>query len=1717
MQDDAPQAVTNDTGRGDRSHRGRRRARRAARGLAFVFSVLLVLLVAVVLALQFEGVSTRIVNEVARRVSPWPDATLSASNANLDGLGRIRLTGVRLVGDGGEALGSIDTLRLRVRPIALMRGDVILPEVHIRGAEIIMRQQPDTTWDLLSPFTGTDTVPQQRSESGLIRIDEATVERSRVEVRFQAAQDSVLRIEDITLRLEEFSSGDSLRAFVDTLDLRILPPTRDSPAHLSARARLADGRLAVDGLRLVSDSSDVRARGTLLLPGGGIDEVSEVDFTMSARPLDFRDIGSLVPGFDAPGSLRLEARIGGTASALRIDAEARSNDGATLRVAGTLTPRTEGPVSYVLEGEIRNLDPSLWGAGAPPMDGIDADFDIALSGPALDSLDGSARIRADGVQAAGTRLDRLTLDATFEDGLARFTLATAARPWANVDASGTIRPFGEDPAYDLTVAASQLGALGGDGAFRITGGRVRARLEGAGFSPDAASGRGSITLAADIGRAALRDGSVVAEWSDGEATARVVLPIDEGSMRANILAGWGGERLRLDVRSLDVNRLDIAAMLGDTVRTLLTAAGSGELMWRDARSSRADFDFAVENAVWGDLRVDTARAEVQLRAGRLTADVLARSGAGSIDLEATAQPFDAVPEYRVTRLDVRQVDLSQVKEGLPVSRIDATASLSFTGRSPAQATGAGTIAFDSARIGGTVLDQTVVDFLLADGGLQLGGDANVLDGRVSFDARMRPFDESRPFTVERARFENIAIDSLSGGRIASSLSGTLRLEGRLPADALPVVAGTLELDGSTFNQGRIDDGHVEFALQDGVATLEARVETGEGEILADGRAMLDRTGPEQAIRLREARLDVVIDLPDIAALAGRDTLQGNLDARIQVAGTGLNDGRLAWDVLVAAEGDLDGTRLDTLRLDARIANDILRLDTLILASNVVNGSGGGAVSLRDGGRLATNADGVGGAADPPLRVRLVSDSISAITTLLGIELLSMRSGRLDLTASNIEGGIRTQVELAVAGLIARGIGADSIHADLDGLIQDRTIETGEGTVRVQRAAFGSARFEEIATQFAYRLDTATFAAGIRRDETHDLTIAGRADINGRSATLDRLGFVLVDDEWQLQQPTTISWAGPIRIDELLLVADGRRIAIDGVIDREGQQDLTLSLDSVPLDGFAEFAGLRGVVGMLDGTVRLDGPATDVSVSGDLSARVSEMVADMTIETEAGQLTIDASAEDGGGNPLTVRGSLPFALSIAPDHEAPPAAGALALQVAADSFSLGWLTPLLEQTGMQRLEGRFSADASFRGTADSPDLSGTARVVGGRISIPDQGIEYDDVRVRVTLDGSRIHVDTLRMRAEGTAAITGDIVLDRIDDPRFELEGRFDRFRAARNEWTRLGLSGDIRITGDLQSPDIRGNITVDDTDFYADPAGQGGGGGAVTLTEDDYEMLRNYFGYIPERDTLADRDLMDAWAMNVDVALGTDVWARKRAEPEMRLQLGGSLDVRKEPGDSIRLFGTIEVDPRRSFFQQFGRRFSVSEGSVTFNGSIWSWVADLDAEYEVPSFSDPTAPEVVITLSVTGGWENLSLVLGAQPSLETSDILSYLATGRPAASAAEFGGSGGGVLGTGASFAVSRAASFLEDAASETVGLDVVEIRQDGLRGATLVAGRYVSPRLYVGFQQSLTLRDQDEGIARRDQGTQVEVEYSLYRWLLLNLQGGQSDFRFFFRSRRAF
>jgi len=328
------------------------------------------------------------------------------------------------------------------------------------------------------------------------------------------------------------------------------------------------------------------------------------------------------------------------------------------------------------------------------------------------------------------------------------------------------------------------------------------------------------------------------------------------------------------------------------------------------------------------------------------------------------------------------------------------------------------------------------------------------------------------------------------------------------------------------------------------------------------------------------------------------------------------------------------------------------------------------------------------------------------------------------------------------------------------------------------------------------------------------------------------------------------------------------------------------------------------------------------------------------------------------------------------------------------------------------------------------------------------------------------------------------------------------------------LTGDASLRGTFLEPLLSGDLNLEGSEVGLDDLSSGDAVQAVELTEEDYQMLEDYFGYRIEEEESEPSDMVERLGLDLLLSFDRDVWVRRSRDPRIALEIQGDMELQKDSGGDLKVFGTVETIPERSFFREFGRRFAVQEGELTLTGDLSEFLLRMDAQWEVPSHSNPDEAEVVVNLGVTGDGETLELTLSSDPEMDEADIVSYLATGKPQSALAS---SDADAAGLGASMAMGAVAGVLEGLASEAVELDVVEIQVDPVQGTTLIAGRYVSPDLYLGFRQPVTFSEDSDRDRTQNQQTEFELEYRWFQWLTVHAQGGASELRLFLRARYAY
>jgi translocation and assembly module TamB len=248
------------------------------------------------------------------------------------------------------------------------------------------------------------------------------------------------------------------------------------------------------------------------------------------------------------------------------------------------------------------------------------------------------------------------------------------------------------------------------------------------------------------------------------------------------------------------------------------------------------------------------------------------------------------------------------------------------------------------------------------------------------------------------------------------------------------------------------------------------------------------------------------------------------------------------------------------------------------------------------------------------------------------------------------------------------------------------------------------------------------------------------------------------------------------------------------------------------------------------------------------------------------------------------------------------------------------------------------------------------------------------------------------------------------------------------------------------------------------------------------------------------------------------VWIRRTTSPKTNIELRGNLRLTQQSGQEMQFFGHVEPVPDRGTLELSGKQFRLSEGDINLAGPVDSTKLDVNASYQVPTQGTGDDEGVLINVHARGRLDSLGLEFTSEPSMSQDDILSYIVTGRPASDNPLFEGAGTGGGNTGQQVALGTLTSAISNAAGQSLGLDVFQIRQEPSRGLTLTAGRYVSSRLFLNLQLPLQLGSQSQQqTAGSNLGPGFELEYTLRRWLRSSLRGGSLSPGLLFRARRAY
>jgi translocation and assembly module TamB len=1602
------------------------------------------------------------INLVVASLDPLPGVTIRAARAKGNVFSWLELRDVRLINVNGEVPLSAGTLRVRYSISTLIGGKVVLEEVILTRPQLTLRQRTDGSWKLL-------TLRRKKADSRpsgppKIRIDSFTVVQGAIRLGLGAA------------------SRDSIVATV------------------VGAGSLAGATLRLSHLEVRSNRSFVSASGALPLSSRG-----EVNLDVAAQPLAIGDLRFLSPRFDRTDAVALTLHAAGTRQRVAFRIDAPLVEGRSLQAEGIASHPKAYQLEYTILANARGFEPAWFVdlAGLPRR--IDGTVNLDLTGPSIRRLSGPADIDLQAVPEGRVQKRRVSARAVFDRGRAQLRLQGDVGV-ASLRLNGWISPFDSIPAYDLSARVRPNTESSPAWVRRLLGHRSRnlgVKLVGQGFNPSSADFAARVTIDSAPGRGGLlRRGFAEVQLRGGSGPFRTVTHAGTG-----MLAMRGRLRLKPQLELwLDrgsVRRLDVAAFSGDSAPILVDADFNLRSRGIPGKTGWARANLDQVSLGYGSHTFDQGRMQLELDSGAVDVRATGRVNGDSVVVSAVAHPFLAAPSLWLRDFSFSRLELAAL---LGVDgEISGTARGRVAGRRLDQLQLQTTVSLAHSRIGKHQVTRATVDGALERGHLALKVNADAPAGRIELAGVGRPFDSTPSFTVQRGDFQGLDLGAiLSDSGWHTSLAGSFEAEGSGKTGRDAAATGHITLRGSTVNSAAINGGRVEARLAGGRLELSGIIKARNDSLRIESAAYPFAT----PVRLSLAG---AASVAAVAPFLGRSVPDAGGVAAIRVQGEwgSLDSMNLKGEIRLA--GHASEVRLDSARTSFRLRGGMLTVDTLALRSNVVHVGGSGRLALARGPR-------------PPSELRVGGHmaDIGSLTTLLGAPRLGLDSGSFTASARGTREDLAIGLEVMGENLEvgARQIGA--FHASLSGNVAGSSIRNGTADVVLERLPVGKTTVRTVRLHGIKEGTALRLRGEVVVDPERNLLLVSSLDPDSASLRLDTLRVQLAEDRWTLAHPVNIGYAGPIRVDDFSLVAKGRRITVDGVVNRRGEQRLHATVRALKLGRFADLLGAREVDGEINGTLDLSGPAAAPRVRGevafDMRARDKEVgTTRARIDWSAGGLLLDVGVRQKEGDSLIVKGRIPLAFSLAEDDTAgmirPVPGGQLALDAVTPRFQLDAVGGLLNPETVQKLRGRLVMDAHAAGTFQAPRLSGDIGLFDASVHIPRLGAKYERGQFRVGLQGQEIRVTSAHLESgDGHLEAQGAIQLRSFPQAAINLDSRLSNFRVADAQEFRSSVSGKLTLSGAGRAPVLKGTLEVSNTDVYLQAKNLKQSAEEVELSAEDLRILERRFGQGVTRGAEKKKPLA-AWDIELGLKLAENVWLRRHSDPVMAVELAGKGDVRKKPAEDLQIFGEIRPQAGRSFVQVVGRRFDVREGSVKLNGPLNQTAVALKAEYVAASQTG--APPVLITTAVRSDTGKLTVSLSSIPVLRAEDIMSYLTTGRPASTDPTLESDEQNALSTTTSLAVGAALGTVAGGAGQRLGLDVVQILQDRDGGQTLVAGKYVSAPLYLGFRQPIVASTTAGSSDTDSDLVEFEVEYAALRKLLLNFQGGGSEFRAFLRLRR--
>lgn len=530
--------------------------------------------------------------------------------------------------------------------------------------------------------------------------------------------------------------------------------------------------------------------------------------------------------------------------------------------------------------------------------------------------------------------------------------------------------------------------------------------------------------------------------------------------------------------------------------------------------------------------------------------------------------------------------------------------------------------------------------------------------------------------------------------------------------------------------------------------------------------------------------------------------------------------------------------------------------------------------------------------------------------------------------------------------------------------------------------------------------------------------------------------------WQQDSDSTLNVSAQSQsLAPFCLVQAPSRLCLQGSHSANNNVDAEVRLADLPL---ALINSLLGPTLTVDGSVNadltlhgpLDNPEGQFSLQSQ-DAKITVNTADAPPPVEIKQFTLHGNLADQRlSSELTLTtalGSAHAQLEHGLDLDS-------ALQGDVD-FNLKSLAFVeLFTADLREVQGRINGDFSLAGTVRQPIMNGAIKLQNGQALIPFLGIDIANLQVAIQGNPQgKLDITGSAQMGTGTLNLNGTVDPSEKNIP-LQLTLGGERLLAADRPDARILITPDLTLAGDLEGLTLTGSLAIPEAEIRPVEIPEG----AITVSNDQVLVHQ-------EGDSSSQLPL----AMDVTLTLGDKVHFKGFGLDAM---LGGTLQVEQKPQRPPQLNGELVI--REGRYRAYGQNLAISDGQLIFQGPPDNPGLDIRAIRKIPSEG------VVVGVQLSGTLQEPSASLFSDPSMEQSQAMSYLLTGRPLESGSK--SDGNQIAQALALYGLERGSGVTEKI-GDTLGVDDISVGSDWESDdAALMLGKQLSERLYLTYAVGL-------------------------------------------------